>query len=212
VEHGITALPKAGITGHVVNDSGTPLDLASVALYREELYGKQGSFPGWRELQEGSKPFVFDHIAPGRYILVFNEKDNRNPDAPFGRTFFGDVADVSKARRLVVSETDGVITADIHVRDGTATRRIRVKVVGQDGKPYEDAFLSFIPDAGFPVHQGDGVYTVNLLKGSAYRITARSFCLLKSGVPSKAKVSAQIEETSASELTLVMPGEPCPKQ
>ena len=182
LEHGITALPKARITGHVISDSGMPADLASVALYREELYGNQRNSPAWRHLQQGSKPFVFDHIAPGSYILVFNENDSRDPDAPFGRPFFGDVPDVAKAKRLVVSETDSIITADIQVRGGTETRKIRVNVVGEDGKPYADAYLSLRPRAGFSRSaRSDGVYTVNLFKGSGYEITAQSFCLLKAG-------------------------------
>lgn len=74
VDHEITALAKTRITGHVVNDSGKPLDLASVALYREELYGKQGNPFAWSELQEGTKPYVFDHVAPGNYILVFTKR------------------------------------------------------------------------------------------------------------------------------------------
>jgi len=98
IEHQVTALPKARITGHVINDSGEPVDLARVALYREELYGKQGDSPAWAELQQGSKPFVFDHIAPGRYILVFNERDNHDPDAPFVRTFYGDTHDAAQAQ------------------------------------------------------------------------------------------------------------------
>ena len=212
LEHEITALPKARITGHVISDSGMPADLASVALYRQELYGQQRGSPAWRELQQGSKPFVFDHIAAGSYILVFNENDNRDPDAPFGRTFFGDVPDVAQAKRLVVSETDGVITADIHVHGGTETRKIQVNVVGEDGKPYADAYLSLRPRAGFPLRQSDGVYTVNLLKGTAYEITAQSFCLLKTGALSNAKVSAQMVDSGVSEITLVIPGEPCPKQ
>ena len=113
MEHEVTALPKATITGHVFNDSGVPVDLARVALYREELYGKQMNSAAFGELQQGSNPFVFAHVAPGSYILVFNEKDNRDPDAPFGRTFYGDVPDFAQARRLAVSETDSVITADI---------------------------------------------------------------------------------------------------
>jgi hypothetical protein len=212
LEHEITALPKARITGHVISDSGMPADLASVALYREELYGKQRSSPAWSELQQGSKPFVFDHIAAGRYILVFNENDKRDPDAPFGRTFFGNVPDVAQAKRLVVSETDGVITADIQVRGGMETRKIRVNVVGEDGKPYADAYPSLRPGAGFPLRQSDGVYTVNLLKGTVYEITAKSFCLLKTNTLSNAKVSAQIVDGGASEMTLVIPGEPCPKR
>lgn len=109
VERAVTALLNARITGHVVSDSGIPADL----IYREELNGKT-TFT-WRELQQGHEPYSSDHVAAGRYILVFNERDERSPDAPFGRTFFGDVSDVAQASRLVVSETDGVITADIHV-------------------------------------------------------------------------------------------------
>jgi hypothetical protein len=210
-EHEITALPKTRITGHVINDSGEPAELASVALYRDELYGKQRSSAAWSELQQGSKPFVFDHVAPGSYILVFNERDNRDPDAPFGRTFYGDVHDEARAKRLVVSEVDGVIIADIHVREGAATRKIKVNLVGEDGQPYADAYLSLRPRAGFPLRQSDGVYTVNLFKGTAYEIIAKSYCLLRSNPLSNAEASAQIEDNGASEVTLVIPGEPCPK-
>ena len=64
------------ITGHVISDSGIPVDLASVSLYREEMYGKQRFT--WRELQQASKPYIFDHVAAGSYILVFNENDDRS--------------------------------------------------------------------------------------------------------------------------------------
>lgn len=210
-EYEITALPKARITGHVMNDSGMPVDIASVALYREELYGKQISW-AWSELQQGNKPFIFDHIAPGNYILVFNEKEERSPDAPYNRTFYGDVPEVTQATRLVVSEASGVISADIHVHGGTETRKVRVNVVGEDDQPYKDAYLSLRPGAGFPLRQNDGVYTVNLFKGTGYEITARSYCLLKTGKLSNDSVSVRIVDDGASEVTLVMPGEPCPKQ
>jgi hypothetical protein len=212
IEHEVIALPKARITGHVIDDSGKPADLAHVALYREELYGKQMKYAAWSDLQQGSEPFVFDHVAPGSYILVFNEKDVRNPDAPFDRTFYGDVHEVAEARRLVVSEADGVVVADIHVRGGTETRKIRVNIVGEDGQPYEKAYLSLKPGAGFPLSQKDGVYTVNLLKGTGYEITANSYCFLGTGELSKATITARIEDSGATEMTLVMPGEPCPKE
>jgi hypothetical protein len=211
LEHEMTALPKATITGHVIYDSGKPADLARVALYREELYGKPTSLP-WSELQQGSKPFVFAHIAAGSYILVFNERDEKNPDAPFGRTFFGDVPDLAHAKRLVVSEADGVITADIRVHGATETRKIRVSVFGEDGKPAAEAHLSLSPSAGFPLPKGDGVFTVNLFKQTAYEITAKSFCISDAGGLSTAKVSAQIVDDDTTELTLVIPGPPCPKR
>jgi hypothetical protein len=211
MEHEITALPKARITGHVVNDSGIPVDLASVALYREELYRERAYSGAWSELQQGSKPFVFDHIAPGNYILVFNEKETRDPDAPYGRTFYGDVPEVAQAARLAVSETSGVISADIHVRGGAETRKVIVNVVSEDREPYSEAYLSLRPGAGFPLRQNDGVYTINLFKGTAYEITAKSYCLLKTGRISNASVSARLEDDRTSEVTLILPGERCPK-
>jgi hypothetical protein len=157
MEREITALPEASITGHVINDSGEPVELARVALYRDELYGRRGGPAPRTELQQGSKPFVFDHIAPGNYILVFNERDGRDPDAPFGRTFYGDAHDLTQAQQLVVSEADTLIAADIHVRGGAETRKIRVNVIGVDGQPYEDAYLSLQPGGGFPLRQSEGV-------------------------------------------------------
>ena len=118
---------------------------------------------------------------------------------------------MAQAKRLVVSETDGLITANIHVRGGAETRKIQVNVVGEDGKPYASAYLSLSPRAGFPLRQSDGVYAINLFAGTDYEITAHSFCVLKAGGLSKAAVSAQVQ-ASASEMTLVMPGEPCAKQ
>lgn len=87
-----------------------------------------------------------------------------------------------------------------------------MNIVGEDGRPYEDAYLSLRPRAGFPIRQSDGVYTVNLFKGTAYEINAKSYCLLRSGTLSNAEASAQIEDNGASEVTLVIPGEPCPNQ
>jgi hypothetical protein len=98
------------------------------------------------------------------------------------------------------------------VSGGAETRKVRVNVVGEDRQPYEKAYLSLRPGAGFPLPQNDGVYTVNLFKGTGYEITAKSYCLLKTGKLSNATVSARIEDDGASEVTLVIPGEPCPKQ
>lgn len=112
----------------------------------------------------------------------------------------------------MVSEASGVISADIHVRGGAETRKVRVNVVGEDGQPYREAYLSLRPGAGFPLLQSDGVYNVNLFKGTGYEVTAKSYCLLKTGKLSSATVSVPIEDDDASEVTLVMPGEPCPKQ
>jgi len=83
--------------------------------------------------------------------------------------------------------------------------------VGVDGQPYKDSYLSLKPGGGFPLRQNDGVYTVNLLRGAGYEITAKSYCLL-GGRLSNAAVSVRIEDNGPSEVTLVMPGDPCPKQ
>ena len=74
-----------------------------------------------------------------------------------------------------------------------------------DGQPYEDAYLSLQPGAGFPMHRSDGGYTINLFKGMRYEITANSYCLLEGGGMSRAKVSVRTEDDSENEVTLVMP-------
>jgi len=80
MEHNFNALPKTRITGRVLDPSGKPLDYASVKLYRAELYGKTERTFNWDESQKNNKPFEFVRVAPGDYILVFNEQDSQDPD------------------------------------------------------------------------------------------------------------------------------------
>lgn len=216
MEHEITALPSTRITGHVIDPAGKPLGYAFVALYRSELYGKTGLIPTWQEFQDANKPFVFTHVAPGDYLLVFNDRGENSPDQPYPRTFYGDALEPGKARHIKISESDTVVMADIHVTGGSQTRQIKVNVVNNDGHPDASVFLNVKATSGtgpFPRKVAPGVYTVNLLKNARYTISAQDICIdtIRNGrrIASDELVVGG-DDDNVTEVTLHLPRGACP--
>jgi hypothetical protein len=50
--------------------------------------GKEGlySYQGERRTGEKWRPFGYDHLPAGAYVIVFNRAQQEDPDAPFRRT------------------------------------------------------------------------------------------------------------------------------
>ena len=112
-----------------------PVGVASVSLYhtdkrREsgpEMHAYQGPHgPHDREW----KPFEFDHLTEGDYIMVFNAADFAEPETPFHRTYFPQAAKLQGAQVIHVLAGQEITNADIHLGSPAAVREITVNSHG----------------------------------------------------------------------------------
>src|SRR5271163_1204391 len=132
-EYNVSALPTGKIRGGVQGPDGKPLNLASVELYRADRY--DDSKPGLWAFQGDNGKFEFDHIGPGEYILVFNRMNRQDPNSPFPRTFYPGVADASETKFIHMKDGEQLLNANIKLRDGYPTRKLKVALKWKDGRP-----------------------------------------------------------------------------
>jgi hypothetical protein len=85
-EHDHSALPTGLIRGRVIPLDVAPLYEPSVELFAVDRYSETEG--GWWAIQGQKGYFEFDHVAPGEYVLVFNNRSNRSPDSGLTRTFY----------------------------------------------------------------------------------------------------------------------------
>ncbi|HVZ18256.1 MAG TPA: hypothetical protein VG897_14135, partial [Terriglobales bacterium] len=99
----LEALPTSKIRGRVLGPDGNPLKYADVELFRPDKYSD--SERGWWEFQDKEEGlFEFKHVAPGAYILVFHNSNNRDADIPYERTFYPNARDLASATPIVIQD------------------------------------------------------------------------------------------------------------
>lgn len=125
-EYDVDALPTGEIRGSVLAPDGKPLSLASVELYREGSYSEDR--PGLWSFQGSNGVFDFDHVGPGRYLLVFNRRDRLDPNLPYSRAFYPGVSELSGARPIVLKDGQRLLHLKMRLSRGIPTRRLRVRV------------------------------------------------------------------------------------
>jgi hypothetical protein len=172
-EYNVSALPTGKIRGSVLGPDGKPLQLASVELYRADRYDH--AKPGLWGFQGDTGKFEFDHIGPGRYILVFNRLNREDPNSPFRRTFYPGVRKQSETRIIRMKDGEQFLNANIKLRDGFPTRKVRVALKWQDGRPLGEVTVSAKAEqGGNPAAQriGEGLYQFTLLQSARYTFSA----------------------------------------
>lgn len=123
-EYDLNALPTGRIGGRVINATGNGVsgwDAAPLELFRRDRY-KPNAYDwtdrGWWNFPKEGGYFVFDHVAPGDYVLVFNS----SAQSPYLFTFYPSGTDVEHA------------TA-IHVGDGQEVKDIVFRVARRPATP-----------------------------------------------------------------------------
>jgi hypothetical protein len=174
-EYNVNALPTGKIRGTVLGPDGKPLTLASVELYRADKYDNDR--PGLWGFQGGAKfsGFEFDHIGAGEYLLVFNRTDRKDPNSPFPRSFYPGTSDQTEAKIIKLKDGQQLLNANIKLRAGYPTRRVKVQLKWQDGRPPGDVtVMGKAEDGGNPSAQktGEGVYEFTILENSKYTFSA----------------------------------------
>jgi hypothetical protein len=174
----INALPTGRIRGRVIGPDGTPLKNADVALFRDDRYTEDGM--GWWEYQGKEKAhFEFEHVAPGRYVIVFHNSNEPDPDIPYSRTFYPASPDLKSAIPIVIGEGEQVLNADIHVSGGRPTRKLVVRVRWNENPTPDDVYLVVeASDHSRPLPEvlSPGVFRITLIRGVQYTISARQAC------------------------------------
>lgn len=174
------------------------------------MYGFQGVRG---RLDEDWKPFQFNHLPPGDYILVFNYLDNVQPSIPFHRTFYPHAAKVEGSQIIHLSAGQQITDADIHVGAAAALRVITVRIVWTGREP--DGWLPVSIAAGgrgtqtwaaTPNKDDPHAYTLALWQGERYSIQATAHC--RTGAAREAKtdtVDVDGSDASISQITLAFP-------
>ena len=125
-EYDVYALPTGHIRGTVLGPDGKPLPIASLELYRVGAY--KDSRPGYWGFQGATGAFEFDHVGPGKYILVYNRANRHDPNSPFERAFYPGVTSIAKAKPIVLKDGQDLDKVKFKVTEGYPSRVLRVHV------------------------------------------------------------------------------------
>lgn len=171
-EFDVDALPIGTIRGSVLGPDKHPLQPASVELYRADRY--KPTRAGWWGFQGEKGYFQFDHVPPGDYILVFNRRNRRDPNAPYPRAFYPGTPDAHEAKLIEVNEGGDVVDANIQLSGGFKSRRIRVGVTWPRTETLHGIFVTAKADQGenpIAYRLANGSYELTLLEGVNYQIS-----------------------------------------
>ncbi len=172
-EYDVDALPTGHIRGSVLGPGGKPLAIASLELHRAGTYSD--SRPGLWSFQGAKGIFDFDHIGPGKYILVYNRPNFIDPNSPFARTFYPGVTDLAEAKPIVLKEGQQLLNLKMKVSEGFPTRQIRVRLRWQGARPAGRVIVTAHADQGDnPAARqiARGLYEFTLLESANYTFSA----------------------------------------
>ncbi len=220
-EYNIYALPTGRIRGRVLAPDGKPLPDASVELFALQKY-KGEEWSGFSVSQKRDHPyFEFLHIAPGDYLVVFNNRNRLNPDAPFPRTFYSSSFEPPRAQVIHLMPAEQFLTADIHLTQGRPTRTLTVVLKGEQKPSRNEYFAVYVEgsEGREPATEevGPGVYSINLLREAHYTLEGRGFCEDKCNgqgcSPSKKWKTPAVEvdgsDDRTPEVALLIPANRC---
>lgn len=226
-EFNVDALPTGQIEGTVFGPDGKPLPLASLELYRAGSYKSDRS--GLWTFQGSTGSFLFDHIGPGKYVIVYNRANRVDPNAPFPRTFYPGTPNVADAQPIDITKDGQVVSVKFKLGGEYPTRLLRVHLEWKDGKPPGSVFVMAKADHGDnpaanPV--AGGIYEFRLLGSAHYTISAweeldhaavrmiargRANCSIPARINSNSLL-VNGADASASDVTLTFPGADCQSQ
>ena len=172
-EYDIDALPTGHIRGSVLGPDGKLLPLAAVELYRARRYDE--SRPGLWGFQGAKGVFDFDHVGPGKYILVFNRLNRMDPSAPFPRSFYPGTPDENEAEPIALKDGQQLLHVNMKLGEAFPTRRLRVRLKWNGAPPRGNIVVMAKAAHGInPAVRkiSDSLYEVTLLKDALYNISA----------------------------------------
>jgi hypothetical protein len=214
LEHDILVFPTGRIAGTVIGPGDKPLHATSVNLYRADYYqqGNEGVY-GYQgphgPHDENWRPFEFDHLPAGDYLLVFNYADSVERDTPFHRTFYPHAAKVEDAQVIHLAAGQQITNADIHVGEAAALREITVRVAWSSKEPTGFVPVSIVAEApgtrtwfAEPKKDDPYTYTLALWQSVHYSIQATARCRTSGTEARTNPVAVNGGDSSVSEITL----------
>lgn len=130
----------AQIAGYVLTESGQPLERGSIDLVSAAK--PEGS--GRSEMLEADGSFHFRNLPPGEYYLVMNPR-NEAPDdydAPYPRTYFPGVSNISDATKIVLTEDATLNNVTLRLGQPMRERIVSGTVSWHDGRAFQNPHLS----------------------------------------------------------------------
>lgn len=208
VQTDLEALPTGKIRGQLLGSDGKPLWNAAVELFSVDRY--TDSNRGWWEFVDDKKKyFEFGHVAPGVYVLVFNNDNLLDTDVPYQRTFYRDAPDLIRAEHIRIGPGEQLLHTDIQLSGGTTTRKVKIRVVFERGGEPTSSYLSVKGSRGesaFPTPLEKNLYELNVLPDSQYSITAHTnFC----DPETESQLVTVLGEGAPPELTITLPATKC---
>jgi hypothetical protein len=100
-------------------------------------------------------------------VLVFNRRDQADPDGPFPRTFYPSAPDRSSAQIIHIEDGQQTMNADIHLRRvSMPTRKVTIHLHWVGGKPQDYYAPEVIVEISegvrpYPYKISDGTYSLS---------------------------------------------------
>jgi len=215
-EYNVDVLPTGRIRGKVIGPDGNALPYASVELYRPSRYGGDRRSLGWSESQDLKKPeFVFEHVAAGDYILVYNDQERIDPMTPYPRMFYPGVSELKQAQIIHMEEGQEISGLEFRVSGGRATRTITVRLVAPNGELPDINYVEANGNDGSSLSEQElspGVFRILVFPEIRYEMRGAGYC---SATHKESKTPVKVvdgSETGSNELTLNFPAPGCPKK
>jgi hypothetical protein len=183
--HDVDVFSSGSIQGRVLDSSNRLLRHATVYLVPEGTsdFSRIASMDSESQTEERGH-FRFVHVDPGRYWILMNPSDTRDPAFPYPRTFYPGLRDVGAAGAITVGLGEEVKDADIRLRPSFEPRRLVLRVTWADGRLIRD-FVAVKttgirnPEAKLDVRYPDtsvSIVNLALVPDEAYRIRAELTC------------------------------------
>lgn len=223
-EENIDVFAVGSIQGRVLDSSNNLLPHAFVYIIPAEEKVLREERQMYWESQGERRFFKFVHIPPGRYLIVVNPDDSRNPDFPYARTFYPGVHEREAASVITVRPGEEVKDADIRLDQQFGPRHLTVRITWADGRVIKDLLSveakgTVNPSAMSHATQPDmkmSVVDLSILPNEPYEVGAELICVYadeRSVGPGTTLKSNRVfigPREDRTELSLTMPGTACP--
>jgi len=188
----VVLLPLAHVSGHVFDEDGDPIMLASVqALHYGYNQGRKTLMPGAFATSNDLGEFEFSGLEPGKYFFVANARPPVQNLPPRTRiigqlmayppTFYPSAADVAQATPSQLAPGATISNIDFHLRKVPAFR-VSGKLLDATGQPARNASMNLLDvTQGIRNSRGtlrvmdDGSFNFPVVVPGTYLLTATVF-------------------------------------
>jgi hypothetical protein len=101
--------------------------------------------------------------------------NRQDPNSPFPRSFYPGVTEQSEAKFIRMKDGQQLLNANIKLREGFPTRKLKVQLKWKDGRPLGEVTVKAQAEqGGNPAARklGDGLYEFTLLESARYTFSA----------------------------------------